>query len=70
MIRTLKRIPVPLLLMCGFITCGLLVWALPAIAEDRTAQFGDKVSIHYTGKLENKEVFDTSESQISNTEYT
>jgi len=63
MIRTLKRIPVPLLLMCGFITCGLLVWALPAVAEDRTAQFGDKVSIHYTGKLENKEVFETSENR-------
>ena len=63
MIRKLKRVPVPLLLMCGFIVCGLLVWALPAVAGDQPAKNGDKVSIHYTGKLENQEVFDTSESR-------
>ena len=63
MIRSLKRIPVPLLLMCGLFVCALLVWALPVAAEDQLAKDGDKVSIHYTGKLENQEVFDTSENR-------
>ncbi len=63
MIRNLKRVPVPFLLICGFFVCALLAWALPAIAEDRAAKYGDKVSIHYTGKLENQEVFDTSENR-------
>ena len=40
-----------------------MVWALPATAEDRTAKDGDKVSIHYTGSLEDKTVFDTSENR-------
>jgi len=63
MIRNLKRIPVPLLLMCGFFMCGLLAWALPAVAGDQPAKDGDKVSIHYTGKLEDQSVFDSSESR-------
>jgi peptidylprolyl isomerase len=63
MIRNLKRVPVLLLLMCGFIVCGLVVWALPVAAEDRMAKDGDKVSIHYTGKLEDQSVFDTSENR-------
>ena len=63
MIRNLKRVPVLLLLMCGFIICGLAVWALPVAAEDRMAKDGDTVSIHYTGKLEDQSVFDTSENR-------
>jgi len=63
MIKNLKRLPVPLLLMCGLFVCALLVWALPVAAEDRMAKDGDKVSIHYTGKLEDKTVFDTSENR-------
>jgi FKBP-type peptidyl-prolyl cis-trans isomerase 2 len=63
MIRNLKRIPVPLLLMCGLFVCALLIWVLPVAAEDRQAKDGDKVSIHYTGKLEDKTVFDTSENR-------
>jgi len=62
MIRNLKRVPV-LLIMCGFVMCGLMVWASSAIAEDRAAKDGDKVSIHYTGSLEDKTVFDTSENR-------
>ena len=63
MIRNLKRVPLPLLLICGLFVCALLVWALPAVAGDRMAKDGDKVSIHYTGKLEDQSVFDTSESR-------
>lgn len=63
MTRNLKRVPVFLLMMCGFIVCGLVVWALPAVADDRVAKDGDKVSIHYTGKLEDQSVFDTSENR-------
>ena len=63
MIRNLKRIPVPLLLMSGLFVCALLVWALPAVAGGPTAKDGDKVAIHYTGKLEDQSVFDTSESR-------
>ena len=62
MIRNLKRVPV-LYYMCGFIMCGLMVWALPAVAGDRMAKDGDMVSIHYTGKLEDKTVFDTSDNR-------
>ncbi len=62
MIRNLKRVPI-LLIMCGFVMCGLMVWASSAIAEDRVAKDGDKVSIHYTGSLEDKTVFDTSENR-------
>ncbi len=58
MIRNLKRVPA-LCLLIG----GLMVWALPAAAEDRLAKDGDKVSIHYTGSLEDKTVFDTSENR-------
>ncbi len=58
MIRNLKRVPALCLLICG-----LMVWALPAAAEDRLAKDGDKVSIHYTGSLEDKTVFDTSENR-------
>ena len=43
--------------------CGLIVWASSAIAEDRVAKDGDEVSIHYTGKLEDKTVFDTSKDR-------
>ena len=63
MIRNLKRVPVPFLLICGMFTCALLVWVLPAVAEDRAAEYGDKVSIHYTGKLKDKSVFDTSKDR-------
>jgi len=64
MIRNLKRVPV-LLIMCGFVVCGLAVWASAVFAEDRTAKDGDKVSIHYTGSLddEDKTVFDTSKDR-------
>lgn len=62
MIRNLKRVPVPLLLMCGLFMSGLLIWALPAVAGE-PAKDGDKVSIHYTGKLEDQSVFDSSESR-------
>jgi peptidylprolyl isomerase len=62
MIRNLKRVPV-LLMMCGFLVCGLVVWVATAAAEDRVAKDGDKVSIHYTGSLEDKTVFDTSENR-------
>jgi len=62
MIRNLKRVPV-LLMMCGFLMCGLLVWASTALAEDRVAKDGDTVSIHYTGSLEDKTVFDSSEKR-------
>jgi peptidylprolyl isomerase len=58
MIRNLKRVPALFLFICG-----LMVWALPAAAEDRTAKDGDKVSIHYTGSLEDKTVFDTSKNR-------
>jgi len=63
MIRNLKRVPVLLLVMCGFIVCGLVIWALPAVAGDRMAKDGDTVSIHYTGKLDDQSVFDTSENR-------
>ena len=63
MIRNLKRVPVPFLLMSGLFVCALLVWALPAVAGNKMAKDGDKVSIHYTGKLEDQSVFDTSESR-------
>ncbi len=58
MIRNLKRVPALLLLICG-----LMVWALPVAAGDRMAKDGDVVSIHYTGKLEDKSVFDTSDNR-------
>jgi len=58
MIRNLKRVSALCLLIFG-----LLVWALPVAAEDRVAKDGDTVSIHYTGKLEDKTVFDTSENR-------
>lgn len=58
MVRNLKQVPAFFLFICG-----LLVWALPATAEDRMAKDGDKVSIHYTGSLEDKTVFDTSENR-------
>ncbi len=58
MIRNLKRVPALFLFICG-----LMVWALPATAEDRMAKDGDTVSIHYTGSLEDKTVFDTSENR-------
>lgn len=63
MIRNLKRVPVLLLLMFGFIVSGLVIWALPVVAGDRLAKDGDVVSIHYTGSLEDKTVFDTSENR-------
>ena len=62
MIRSLKRVPV-LLMMCGFLVGGLVVWVATAAAEDRVAKDGDTVSIHYTGSLEDKTVFDTSENR-------
>jgi peptidylprolyl isomerase len=62
MIRNLKRVPA-LLIMCGFVVSGLAVWASAVFAEDRVAKDGDKVSIHYTGSLEDKTVFDTSENR-------
>jgi peptidylprolyl isomerase len=64
MIRNLKRVPV-LLIMCGFVVSGLAVWASAVFAEDRMAKDGDKVSIHYTGSLddEDKTVFDTSKDR-------
>lgn len=43
--------------------CGLTVWASTVFAEDRAAKDGDTVSIHYTGMLEDKTVFDTSENR-------
>jgi peptidylprolyl isomerase len=49
--------------MCGFLVCGLMVWVAAAVAEDRVAKDGDKVAIHYTGSLEDKTVFDTSENR-------
>ena len=58
MIRNLKRVPALFLFICGLMVC-----ALPAAAEDRMAKDGDKVSIHYTGSLEDKTVFDTSENR-------
>ena len=62
MIRSLKRVPV-LLMMCGFLVGGLVVWVATAAAEDRVAKDGDTVAIHYTGSLEDKTVFDTSENR-------
>jgi len=62
MIRSLKRVPV-LLMMCGFLVGGLGVWVATAAAEDRVAKDGDTVAIHYTGSLEDKTVFDTSENR-------
>jgi len=62
MIRSLKRVPV-LLMMCGFLVGGLVVWVATAAAEDRMAKDGDKVAIHFTGSLEDKTVFDTSEDR-------
>jgi peptidylprolyl isomerase len=50
-------------MMCGFLVCGLMVWVAAAVAEDRVAKDGDKVSIHYTGSLEDQSVFDTSENR-------
>lgn len=43
--------------------CGLAMLASPALAEDRAAAYGDKVAIHYTGKLEDQTVFDSSEKR-------
>jgi len=40
-----------------------VVWVATAAAEDRVAKDGDTVSIHYTGSLEDKTVFDTSENR-------
>ncbi len=62
MIRNLKRVPV-LLIMCGFLMSGLIVWASTVFADGRIAKDGDTVSIHYTGSLEDKTVFDTSENR-------
>ena len=63
MIRNLKRVPV-LLILCGFLMSGLMMlWASAVFAEDRVAKDGDKVSIHYTGKLEDQSIFDTSENR-------
>jgi peptidylprolyl isomerase len=63
MIRNLKRVPVLLLLMGSLIIFGQMIWVFPVAAEDRIAKDGDTVSIHYTGKLEDKSVFDTSENR-------
>ncbi len=62
MTRNLKRVAI-LLSMCGFLVCGLAVWASAVFAEDRMAKDGDTVAIHYTGKLEDQSVFDTSENR-------
>jgi FKBP-type peptidyl-prolyl cis-trans isomerase 2 len=40
-----------------------MIWASSVVAEDRVAKDGDKVSIHYTGKLDDQSVFDTSENR-------
>ncbi len=58
MVRNLKRVPALFLLICG-----LMVWASAVFAEDRQAKDGDTVSIHFTGSLEDKTVFDTSENR-------
>ena len=58
MTRNLTRVPALFLLICG-----LTVWASAVFAEDQMAKDGDKVSIHYTGWLEDKTVFDTSENR-------
>ncbi len=58
MIRKLNWVPALFLLMFGLMVCTSTV-----VAEDRVAKNGDKVSIHYTGKLEDKSVFDTSEGR-------
>lgn len=57
MIRNLKWIP------ALFLGCGLMIWASSVVAEDRVAKDGDKVSIHYTGKLDDQSIFDTSENR-------
>jgi len=40
----------------------LMVYTSPVIADERMAKDGDMVSIHYTGKLEDSTVFDSSEN--------
>lgn len=57
MIRNLKRVSVVFYL----VMFGLMVCTSPAMAGDRVAKDGDKVSIHYTGTFEDKTVFDSSE---------
>jgi peptidylprolyl isomerase len=62
MIRNLKRVSV-LLMACGFMVGGLMVWASAVLADGRAAKDGDTVAIHYTGSLEDKTVFDTSKDR-------
>lgn len=57
MIRNLKRVS------ALFLGCSLLIWASAVVAGDRVAKDGDTVSIHYTGSLEDKTVFDTSKNR-------
>ena len=58
MIRKLNFVPALCALMLGF-----MLFAAPVTAEDRMAKDGDMVSIHYTGKLKDNTVFDTSEGR-------
>lgn len=43
--------------------CCLMIGVSPVAAEERMAKDGDVVEIHYTGKLEDKTVFDSSEKR-------
>ncbi len=47
----------------GALLLGLLVFTGSAIAEERAAKDGDMVFIHYTGKLKDNTVFDSSEGR-------
>jgi len=42
---------------------GWVLLASPALADERAAAEGDTVSIHYTGKLEDQTVFDSSDGR-------
>jgi len=44
-----------------FLACMALT--LPAFADERAVKDGDNVSIHYTGKLQDQTVFDSSEGR-------
>ena len=50
---------------CGLaaLVFGLVLGVSPVAAEERLAKFGDVVEIHYTGKLEDQTVFDSSENR-------
>jgi len=56
--RKMKVITAVLLVLCGFWVSASLV-----LAGDRVAKDGDVVNIHYTGKLEDQSVFDSSKDR-------